>query len=151
MKIQKFLEKMKFKTRLVAGNSIWPAKIRPEGPLSLLKLSCKIFWYHLKNSWKKFKKTYPPPKKRAFLGGGGSGDSCHLCTMCLGLLNNSLFVITIKHFDNHHPITMVDDVILIWSLTNYAECWCGHLCRFVNQKWHSIKLTCVCISRSYAT
>ena len=37
-----FGKKMKFKTRLVAGNSIWPAKIRPEGPLSLLKLWCKI-------------------------------------------------------------------------------------------------------------
>ena len=36
-------KKMKFKTRLVAGNGIWWAKIRPKGPVSPLELSCKIF------------------------------------------------------------------------------------------------------------
>ena len=63
--------------RLVAGNGIRPAKIRPakirpEGPLNPQETSCKILWSHLKNSWKKSQKTYPPPQKKPFfLGGGG--------------------------------------------------------------------------------
>ena len=86
-KYRNFWEKMKFKTRLVAGNSIWPAKIQPKGPLSPLELSCRSFWYHLKNSSKKIQKTIPPPKRAFFFwGGGGSGDSWHLCTMCLELV-----------------------------------------------------------------
>ena len=68
-----FWGKIKLKTRLVAGNSIWPAKIRPEGPLSPLELLCKMFWYHLKNSLKKTKKTYPS-KKGFFLGEGDFND-----------------------------------------------------------------------------
>ena len=64
-----FCKKMKFKLRLVAGNVIWPAKIRPEGPPNLLKSACKILWPHLENSGKKSKKTYPPPQSPPFLGG----------------------------------------------------------------------------------
>ena len=45
-----FCKKMKFKTRLVAGNGILPAKIWHKGPVSPLELSCKIFRPHLKNS-----------------------------------------------------------------------------------------------------
>ena len=52
-------KKMKLKMRLVAGNGIRPDKIRPEGPLIPQQSSCKILWSHLKNSWKKTKKTYP--------------------------------------------------------------------------------------------
>ena len=37
-----FCKKMKFKIRLVAVNDICPAKIRPEGPLNPLELTCKI-------------------------------------------------------------------------------------------------------------
>jgi hypothetical protein len=37
-----FCKKMKFKIRLVAGNGIRPAKIRPEGPFNPLESSCKI-------------------------------------------------------------------------------------------------------------
>jgi hypothetical protein len=37
-----FCKKMKFKIRLVAGNGIRPAKIRPEGPLNPLESACKI-------------------------------------------------------------------------------------------------------------
>ena len=63
-----FWKKMKFKIRLVAENAIRTAKIRPEGPLNPLELICKILWPHLKNSWKKSKKTDPPPKP-PFWGG----------------------------------------------------------------------------------
>ena len=66
-----FCKKMKFKMRFVAGNGIRPAKIRPEGPLNPQESPCKILGSYLKNSWKKSKKTYPPPKKNPFLGGGG--------------------------------------------------------------------------------
>ena len=62
-----FRKKMKFKMRLVAGNGIRPGKIRPEGPLNPQESSCKILWSHLKNSWKKFKKTYPPPQTRGWI------------------------------------------------------------------------------------
>ena len=58
----------KFKIRLVVGNGIRSAKIRPEGPVNPLESACKIFWPHLKNSWKKSKKTYPQ-KPPFFLGG----------------------------------------------------------------------------------
>ena len=64
---------MKFKTRLVAGNSIWPAKIRPEGPLSLLKLSCK----------KKIQKNIPPKKGLFFFGGGGGQEIVVTCAQCV--------------------------------------------------------------------
>ena len=64
-----FGKKMKFKIRLVAGNGIWPAKIRPEGPLNPLESACKILWPHLKNSWKKSQKTYPPKTPLFFWGG----------------------------------------------------------------------------------
>ena len=37
-----FCKKMKFKIRSVAGNGIWLAKIRPEGPLKPLEAACKI-------------------------------------------------------------------------------------------------------------
>ena len=47
---------MKFKMRLVTGNGIRPAKIRPEGRFNPLESACKILWPHLKNSWKKSKK-----------------------------------------------------------------------------------------------
>ena len=45
--------------RLVAGNGIRPAKIRPEGPLNLQESACKILWSHLKNCWKDSKKSTP--------------------------------------------------------------------------------------------
>ena len=63
-KYRNFWGKMKFKTRLVAGNSIWLnnwlAKIRSNGPLSLLELSYKMFLY-----------PPPPKKKEAFWFGVG--------------------------------------------------------------------------------
>ena len=100
-----FCKKMKFKTRLVAGNGIWPAKIRPKGPVSPLELSCKIFRPHLKNSLKKSKKIYPPPqkKKRAFFfWGGGSGDRWSLRIMCLGLKGQKSVYSTSKHMNFSH-------------------------------------------------
>ena len=36
--------------RLVAGNGIRPAKIRPEGPLNPQESPCKILGSYLKNS-----------------------------------------------------------------------------------------------------
>ena len=78
---QNFCKKMKFKTRLVVGNGIWWVKIWLERLLSPLKLLCKIFWPHLKNSLKKYKKTSPPPKKKGlFFWGGGSG-TCAQCVL----------------------------------------------------------------------
>ena len=69
-----FCKKMKFKMRLVAGNGIRPAKIRPEGPLNPQESPCKILGSYLKNSWKKSKKTYPPQKTPLFFLGGGVGS-----------------------------------------------------------------------------
>ena len=63
-----FWKKMKFKMRLVAGNGIRPAKIRPEGPLNLQESACKILWSHLKNWWK-YSKSLPPKKIEIFWGG----------------------------------------------------------------------------------
>jgi hypothetical protein len=43
-------KKLKFKIRLVAENSLGPAKIWSEGPLNHLKSACKILCPHFKNS-----------------------------------------------------------------------------------------------------
>ena len=63
-----FCKKMKFKIRLAAGIGIVSAKIRQEGPFSVLEWPRKIYDLISKIHEKKLKK-HTLPKKRAFLGG----------------------------------------------------------------------------------
>jgi hypothetical protein len=65
-----FCKKIKFKIRLVAGNGIWPAKIRPEGPLNPLESACKKILTLSQKFMQKIPKNRHPLQKPSF--GGGS-------------------------------------------------------------------------------
>ena len=63
-----FCKKMKFKIRLVAGNGIWSAKIRPEGPLNPLESTCEFYDIISKICEKNLTKQTPPKKKKSIFG-----------------------------------------------------------------------------------